>query len=118
MSTDSSWVAPPDDWLTFTNCTAAAYWMATFTDQNYYDTQYHDAPMIATYDYVMSVMPLNMTLPDFGQALSWYDYLDGNSTVWENFYYFPILDCPVELCQQLRWDGDPDLAGIGVSQAS
>ena len=113
MSSDSTWEGPPADSLIFSNCTLAAYWMATFTGQNYYDTKFHDAPIIATYEYVMSVMPWDYT-PDFGQALAWYDGLDPNGTAWYYFYWFPIDYCPEELCKNLLWEGDPDLAGIGV----
>lgn len=117
MSSDP-WVAPPEDWLVFTNCTAGAYWLAAFVDQRYRDTSEHDAPVVATYQYVRSVMPSNITEPDFGQAVAWYNDLDVNTTVWRRLYQFPLFECPTELCKQLRWGGDPDLAGIGVSKCA
>ncbi|KAJ9134289.1 C6 zinc finger domain containing protein [Pleurostoma richardsiae] len=111
----SSWTPPPDSWLNITaDCAAAAYWLASFVKTNYHNTTYHDASMAATFDYVLSVMPDNITQPDFGQALAWYDDLDPNSTTWEDFYDFPRYYCSEELCKELDWQGDQDLAGIGA----
>lgn len=113
-SGESSW-PPAYDQLNFTNCTVAAYWLAAYLDQRYYDTPYQDAPSGATLDYLESIIPDNISYPSVGDIFEWYATMD--DATWEGLIMFPIANCSEALCKQLRWEGDQDLAGIGVSEA-
>lgn len=114
------WEIPPDDWLQplHRSCSTAATWVAAFISVKYQNTTYHDPPIEATWDYMKTMTPENMTLPDVGQAMDWYYDIPSNSFTDQLMFEFPTLNCPAEVCHRLVWEGDQDLAGIGVSYST
>lgn len=116
----STWTPPPAEWLTFSNCTTAAPWLAKFSSlyQNG-DLSWTGVSFDLAINYLRSMVPSNWTEPTDMDLLMWYkartDGLEVDGTVFQAMIDFPMESCGKELCYNLSWQGDPDLAGVGVS---
>ncbi|EFX04956.1 c6 zinc finger domain containing protein [Grosmannia clavigera kw1407] len=111
--TYDGWVPPTFDEVDFStlDCKLAAAWFTSLISLEYNDTQSFDAPIEATYNYITSFVP---NIPTLGQALDWYGNMSDDSDIYDTMVSFPIYNCSVEVCKQLNWSGDADLAGIGM----
>lgn len=110
LNVTTSWSAPPVAALDFSDCTAAGAY-------------YADGPTYINYTTVLSllrsVVPRNWidNSPSDGQLLLWYEnlteqeYVDFINRTSDLVFY----GCHREICPFIQLEGDPDLAGIGVS---
>lgn len=110
------WTPPSVDDALFvdSNCGIAAQWLAAYVNSLYNGTDLSDPPLLASYEYIAALIPKGGDVPTFGQAAQWLAEGTDNSTLYEAMVQFPYGSCPVEICQKLVWEGDGDLAGIGV----
>lgn len=115
LNSTVSWSPPPVGALDFSNCTAqSAYFASLVTFDEAQDSGY-----LARFDYLRALVPSNWTdhrLTDV-ELLLWYESWD-NQTDSDIFYttaYNVEYECERKVCEFLPLEGDPDLAGIGVS---
>lgn len=110
------WVPPSADAALFveSNCAIAAQWLAASVNSLYNGTDDIDPPLIVTYQYISALIPNGGEVPTFGQAAQWFGEVTENSTLYEQMVQFPYNDCPDQICEKLVWEGDGDLAGVGV----
>ncbi|KIH90226.1 hypothetical protein SPBR_00370 [Sporothrix brasiliensis 5110] len=110
------WTPPDVDAALFndSNCGIAAQWLSAVINSRYNDTDLSDPPLMATYQYITALVPSGGELPTFGQVAQWLAVGSDNSTLYEAMVQFPYGYCPAEMCEKLVWDGDGDLAGVGV----
>lgn len=70
-------------------------------------------------NYLRSMVPSNWTTPTDSDLLTWYQLRTGGlnrgNVTYKAMIDFPLTNCSQEICPYLRWQGDPDLAGVGVS---
>lgn len=110
-----SWSPPPIQALNYSNCTAGSAFLASSVNLNV--TQ--DIGYSATFNFLRSLVPSNWTdnNPSDGELLVWLESWS-NDTITEVFdttYDTIASQCDREICPFLQLEGDPDLAGIGVS---
>lgn len=88
------------------NCTLAGLWVVS----SHVEFQ-------ATLDYIQQALPpdLNPPLTEY-QTFEWfiYDSIYGNGTLYTSMYEYAVWNCTDEVCRDLDWEGNADLAGIGV----
>ena len=99
---------PLSSWNFTQNCTASAHFLQSFYENG-------DAGSTITIRFLLDSLPrgINSSIPypDLESALfSWFRSTKIPQQVLEN----AALSCLTELCPLLRWEGEPDAAGIGV----
>lgn len=108
-----SWSPPPLTELNYTNCTAASAYVASSVTLN----KTLDIGYYATFNFLRSLVPLNWTdYPSDGDLLLWFESwdLETDNEVF-NKSLVMVEQCGRGICEFLPLEGDPDLAGIGVS---
>lgn len=118
MTSYYGWVPPTLGEANFTSCEAAAPWLTAYLETgNANGTVQNRSSLGFAYTYIASLVPSSMTKPTVGQAMQWYTSMtDSDDTEYIiAMLRFPLNNCSSEVCQSLPWDGDSDLAGIGVS---
>lgn len=119
---NATWSPPPAAWLNFTNCSAAAAWLAAY-GQLYEDegSLWDGVSFDIVIGYLGSMIPRNWTKPTDANLLVWYhekNYFRDNNALLMDMINFPLSKCSAQVCPKLQWEGDPDLTGVGVSTAS
>lgn len=117
---NASWSPPPAAWLNFTNCSAAAAWLAAY-GQLYEDegSLWDGVSFDIVIGYLGSMIPRNWTKPTDANLLVWYhekNYFRDNNALLMDMINFPLSKCSAQVCPKLQWEGDPDLTGVGVSR--
>ena len=104
------------------DCTrAAGFW------RSYYDNGWNAFVSLENFPYAQFIDFVQHAAPDpfasvsRGAIVDWIDNLNFSiqtptRSYWQ--YHGRLVDCVPEVCYQLDWEGNPDLAGIGVSSAS
>lgn len=115
-----SWTPPPPEWLVYDNCSAAAPWLARYSSMyENGDLSWTGVPIELAINYLRSMIPANWTRPTDADLLTWYEErtggLESGGVTMAAMVEFPLSTCGEELCHRLQWQGDPDLAGVGVS---
>lgn len=115
-----SWTPPPPEWLVYDNCSAAAPWLARYSSMyENGDLSWTGVPIELAVNYLRSMVPANWTRPTDADLLTWYEErtagLESGGVTMTAMIEFPLSTCGEELCHRLQWQGDPDLAGVGVS---
>ncbi|CAK7216381.1 hypothetical protein SCUCBS95973_002793 [Sporothrix curviconia] len=100
--------------FTVAHCDVAAQWLAALVNSLYNGTDESDPPILSSYAYVASLIPSDQTIPTFGQMAEWFVNGGFDSDLFQSMTQFPYNSCPKEICKDLVWEGDPDLAGLGV----
>lgn len=118
---NATWSPPPAAWLNFTNCSAAAAWLAAY-GQLYEDegSLWDGVSFDIVIGYLGSMIPRNWTKPTDANLLVWYhekNYFRDNNALLMDMINFPLSKCSAQVCPKLQWEGDPDLTGVGVSTA-
>ncbi|KAL1892493.1 hypothetical protein Sste5346_007003 [Sporothrix stenoceras] len=110
------WTPPSVDDALFvdSNCGIAAQWLSAYVNSLYNGTDLSDPPLLVSYQYLSALVPEDGEVPTFGQAAQWFADGTANSSLYDQMVQFPYDFCPVEICEKLVWEGDGDLAGIGV----
>lgn len=116
---NATWSPPPAAWLNFTNCSAAAAWLAAY-GQLYEDegSLWDGVSFDIVIGYLGSMIPRNWTKPTDANLLVWYhekNYFRDNNALLMDMINFPLSKCSAQVCPKLQWEGDPDLTGVGVS---
>lgn len=116
---NATWSPPPVAWLNFTNCSAAAAWLAAY-GQLYEDegSLWDGVSFDIVIGYLGSMIPRNWTKPTDANLLVWYhekNYFRDNNALLMDMINFPLAKCSAQVCPKLQWEGDPDLTGVGVS---
>ncbi|CAK7242544.1 MAG: hypothetical protein STHCBS139747_004039 [Sporothrix thermara] len=117
MATDYyGWVPPTLAQANITqgNCEVAATWLAVLLNSLAYSPDYITLPFAETYNYVLALTPDDQQKPTMGQMADWLWQMDPTSDYMLEMISFPTTECPTELCKNLVWGGDADLAGVGV----
>lgn len=116
-SVSASWSPPPVSELNFSDCTAASAFYADYLVS--YNDETFDVGYSATFNFLRSLVPSNWTqfeLTD-GDLLLWYQ--SWNESIRDDILNATaataVSGCKREMCGFLPLEGDPDLAGIGVS---
>lgn len=122
-----NWTAPSFvDW-DLSSCTAVSSVMSYLVlndPPNSNESFWTAIPMYIAIDFADSVLPDGWPEPPAGAALDWfynipaYYMLESEEdfvTILDALLNFTMESCTPELCQDLNWDGDADLSGIGVS---
>lgn len=108
----TSWFPPSLSELHLSDCGTAGAWLAD--DPHYVN-------LTTVVDLLRSLVPLNWTNATQENLLLWYDkwdehYGDGSwNTAISEITDFVRDGCHGAICPYLQLEGDPDLAGIGVS---
>ncbi|KLU85464.1 hypothetical protein, variant [Magnaporthiopsis poae ATCC 64411] len=108
----------------FSDCVPAAKWLAaTYQMEAGYDAGADEYPVGLALGYLRSLLHggpyANAT---DGQLLAWWKTISRSwgtvgerdkpfARVWE----FPYDSCPVDVCKNMGFEGDPDLSGIGIT---
>lgn len=110
----SSWSPPPNiSDLEFSNCTAGSIYFATIiTNEETSDLGYE-----ATFNLLYSLLPPNWARPTKAELMVWQQSWDAYTReyVVNTTADMVEFDCDREICRYLPLEGDPDLAGLGVS---
>lgn len=113
----ASWSPLPISELNFSDCTAASAFYADLLVSHYDETV--GISYSVTFNFLRSLVPSNYT--DFeltdGELQLWYQSWDEDTRgdIYDKTADTAIDGCHREICQFLPLEGDPDLAGIGVS---
>ncbi|CAK7223872.1 hypothetical protein SBRCBS47491_005356 [Sporothrix bragantina] len=110
------WTPPTVDEANFTMsiCDVGAQWLAAFINSRYNGTDESDPPLVVTYAYVNNLIPIGQYYPTYGQMAEWLGNGGFDSDLFEAMVQYPYSYCPEQMCKELVWEGDPDLAGLGV----
>lgn len=114
LNSTINWSPPPIQTLNYSNCTASSAFWASSVNLN--TTQ--DIGYTATFNFLRSLVPSNWTdlNPTNGELLVWLESWDDNTKYGIfNASFDELPNCHGEICPFLQLEGDPDLAGIGVS---
>lgn len=114
------WTPPPPEWLVYDNCSAAAPWLARYSSlYGNGDLSWTGVTIELAVNYLRSMIPGNWTQPNDAELLAWYlertGGLEHDGVTMNAMINFTLTECGEELCHRLQWQGDPDLAGVGVS---
>lgn len=113
----ASWSPPPISALNFSDCTAASQFYADSLVAHYDETV--DIGYSVTFNFLRSLVPSNWTDSEVtdGELQLWYQSWDEDTLgdIYDRTADTAIGRCNREICQFLPLEGDPDLAGIGVS---
>lgn len=116
----ASWTPPPISWMVFDNCDVASAWLASYSAMYVEgDISWDGVSMNLAKNYLRSMVPRNWTTPSDADLLLWYHQRTGGleygNLTYNAMIDFPMSNCSKEICPYLKWQGDPDLAGVGVS---
>ncbi|CAK7238348.1 hypothetical protein SEUCBS140593_010576 [Sporothrix eucalyptigena] len=100
--------------FTLANCDVAAQWLSAFVNSLYNGTDDSDPPLVVSYAYITALTPSNQDYPTYGQMAEWLGNGGFDSDLFEEMLNYPYDNCPTQVCKALVWEGDGDLAGIGV----
>lgn len=114
------WTPPPAAWLVYNNCSAGAQWLAAYSSNYKNDViSWTGVSMDLVSNYLRSMIPSNWTRPTDAELLAWYQQRSGGleqgGVAYTAMIDFVLDDCDHAICSRLEWQGDPDLAGVGVS---
>ncbi|KAH8880183.1 hypothetical protein GQ53DRAFT_891478 [Thozetella sp. PMI_491] len=127
----TGWTPPPLSVVNISDCNATAAWLGAIAQAGL-DLPHETGqpflvarmiPIDVSLDYVRSAIPNNYSpAPDDVDLFAWYTEFWINSTVSdpeseqieERAELFPLLNCSEKLCPALKWEGDPDVSGIGM----
>lgn len=109
----STWSPPPISDLEFSNCTAASIYFAT----GVINEETSDIGYDATFNLLYSLLPPNWSRPTETELMVWQDSWDQytRDSILNTTANMVEFDCDREICRYLPLEGDPDLAGLGVS---
>lgn len=119
MSVNTSWSPPPTSWMVFDDCEVASAWLAAYSALYVQgDISWDGVSINLVKNYLHSMIPSNWTTPTDEDLLLWYHRrtggLDHGNVTYRAMIEFPLSNCSEEICPYLKWQGDPDLAGVGV----
>lgn len=116
MNSTEPWVPPPESAVHVNNCTAASAIFASGV--GYGETS--DWGYEANFNFLRSLIPSNWTSPTDGQLLVWSESWDDSmsSRIAHEMLDMVRSKCNRQVCDYLQLEGDPDLAGIGVSDGN
>lgn len=120
MGDTTTWTPPPPSWLVFSNCDVASAWLASYSAMYVEgDLSWDGVSLTLATNYLRSLVPRNWTTPSDAALLLWYHQRTGGlahgNVTYQAMIDFPTNQCRREICPYLKWQGDPDLAGVGVS---
>jgi hypothetical protein len=125
----TGWTFPQWNQLSFENasCKAGTTWAAAVVSLMKANGSLANVPVVATADYLKSVVPSNWTRsPTRTDLMAWYLEVVSNETsirrlpdrnqTWLWLIQHPLNTtyCGYDICPQLGWKGDSDVSGIGM----
>ncbi|KAK0622469.1 hypothetical protein B0T14DRAFT_563918 [Immersiella caudata] len=100
------------------DCTrAAGFWTSYYNNGWNAFVSLENFPYAQFIDFVQNAAPDPFANVSRGVIVDWIDNLNftiKNGTNWPWQYHGGLVNCEPEVCYQLNWEGNPDLAGIGV----
>lgn len=115
-SPSTSWVPPPFERLNWSDCSAIGNYIAAAALEQRFD----HIPVNTTVTFARSLVPADWPESPPTQATlliwawSWLNETSPDNAITGQAWNFTYA-CTHEVCDQLKVEGDPDLAGIGVS---
>lgn len=120
-SPNTSWVAPPSERLSWEDCSAIGNYVAAAARG--LNQRFDQIPVNTTVAFARSLVPADWPFSPPSPATlliwawSWQNATSPDHEITGKAWSFTYT-CAREVCEQLEVEGDPDLAGIGVSLAS